>query len=40
MDLSGFGEFCYALEMRKGTLEENLTRLAENDMSVMSFITG
>lgn len=40
MDLSGFGEFCYGLELRQGTLEENLKRLAENDMGVVSFITG
>ncbi len=40
MDLSGFGEFCYALELREGTLEENLTRLKENDLGMVSFITG
>ncbi len=40
MDLSGFGEFCYALEWREGAWEENLTALAENDMSVVTFITG
>ncbi len=40
MDLSGFGEFSYALELREGALEENLRRLAENDMGVVSFITG
>ena len=40
MDLSGFGEFSYALEMREGTLEENLTKLSDNDMGVVTFITG
>lgn len=40
MDLSGFGEFCYALELREGTLEENLQRLQENDLGMLSFITG
>lgn len=40
MDLSGFGEFRYALELREGTLEENMRRLAENDLSVVSFIVG
>lgn len=37
MDLSGFGEFCYALE---GSLEENLRRLEENDRKTVSFITA
>lgn len=40
MDLSGFGEFCYALELCEGNLEENLQRLAENNLGVVSFITG
>ena len=40
MDLSGFGEFSYALEMREGTPEENLTKLSDNDMGVVTFITG
>ncbi len=40
MDLSGFGEFRYMLELQEGTLEENLTRLSENDLGMVSFITG
>lgn len=40
MDLSGFGEFCYGLELHDGTLEENLQRLQENDLGMVSFITG
>lgn len=40
MDLSGFGEFCYALELREGSLEENMRALAENDLGTVSFITG
>lgn len=40
MDLSGFGEFRYGLELHDGTLEENLQRLKENDLGMVSFITG
>ena len=40
MDLSGFGEFCYALELREGTAEENLRKLKENDLGTVSFIIG
>lgn len=40
MDLSGFGEFRYELELSEGTLEENLRRLKENDMGTEAFITG
>lgn len=41
MDLSGFGEFCYTLELAEGTtLQEDLERLADNDMDVVSFICG
>lgn len=41
MDLSGFGEFCYTLELaEKTTLPEALERLADNDMDVVSFICG
>lgn len=40
MDLSGFGEFCYALEFRQGSLEENLRRLEEKDRKAVSFITA
>ena len=40
MDLSGFGEFRYALELREGSLEENLCRLKENDMGTAAFIVG
>lgn len=40
MDLSGFGEFCYVLELRQGSLEENLRRLEENDRKAVSFITA
>lgn len=40
MDLSGFCEFCYALEFREGTsLEEDLQRLRENDLGMVSFLT-
>ncbi|MGN0315046.1 MAG: hypothetical protein ACI4EG_09700 [Fusicatenibacter sp.] len=40
MDLSGFGEFMYSLELREGTsLEDNLSKLVENDMECASFIT-
>jgi len=38
MNLSGFGEFRYGLELREGPLEENLLRLKENDMGVVAFI--
>lgn len=38
MDLSGFGEFRYSLELREGTLEENLEKLKENDLGVVTFI--
>lgn len=40
MDLSGFGEFRYGLELAEGTLRENLRRLKDNDMGVMTFIAG
>ena len=40
MDLSGFGEFCYSLELREGTLKDNLKRLKENDLKGVSFIVG
>lgn len=40
MDLSGFGEFRYGLELHDGTLGENLQRLKENDLGMVSFITG
>ena len=41
MDLSGFGEFQYSLELAEGTtLEQDLMRLEENDMSVVAFING
>lgn len=41
MDLSGFGEFCYTLELTEGTtLQEDVERLADNDMDVVSFICG
>lgn len=41
MDLSGFGEFCYTLELAEGTtLQEDIERLADNDMDVVSFICG
>lgn len=41
MDLSGFGEFCYTLELAEGTtLQEDMERLADNDMDVLSFICG
>lgn len=38
MDLSGFGEFRYSLELQEGSLQENLQRLQENDMGVAAFI--
>ena len=40
MDLSGFGEFRYALELQESSLKENLQKLQENDMGVLSFIVG
>lgn len=41
MDLSGFGEFNYALELTEGkSLQEDLDRLAENDMAPVTFING
>lgn len=40
MDLSGFGEFRYALELHEGSLEENMLRLQENDMGMVTFIIG
>lgn len=41
MDLSGFGEFCYTLELAEGiTLQEDMERLADNDMDVVTFISG
>lgn len=40
MDLSGFGEFTYSLELCEGTaLKDNLERLTENDMGPVAFIT-
>lgn len=40
MDLSGFGEFSYSLELREGAaLEENLEKLEENDLGCAAFIT-
>lgn len=38
MDLSGFGEFRYELELQEGSLKQNLQKLQENDMGVLSFI--
>ncbi len=41
MDLSGFGEFRYALElMESGTPQQELLHLADNDRNVVSFICG
>ncbi len=40
MDLSGFGEFRYGLELREGSLKENIQKLQENDMGILSFIVG
>lgn len=40
MDLSGFGEFRYSLELREGSLTENLQQLQQNDMGVLAFIVG
>ena len=41
MDLSGFGEFSYALELRENTgLHEDLDRLADNDLGPAVFITA
>jgi len=40
LDLSGFGEFRYSLELREGGLEENLQRLKDNDLGSVAFITG
>lgn len=41
LDLSGFGEFCYTLELaEETTLQEDMERLADNDMDVVSFICG
>ena len=41
MDLSGFGEFNYALELTEGkSLQEDLDRLAKNDMAPVTFING
>lgn len=40
MDLSGFGEFRYALElMEGGTLPDALERLADNDLGTVTFLT-
>lgn len=39
-DLSGYGEFRYTLELHAAPLEDNLTRLAENDLETPSFIIG
>ncbi len=41
MDLSGFGEFSYALELRENTgLHEDLDRLSDNDLGPAVFITA
>ena len=41
MDLSGFGEFQYSLELAEGTtLEQDLCLLEENDMRPETFIVG
>ncbi|MCI8542747.1 MAG: hypothetical protein HFH95_05470 [Lachnospiraceae bacterium] len=40
MDLSGFGEFRYSLELWEGSLEENLQKLKENDLGTTAFIVG
>ncbi len=41
MDLSGFGEFHYSLELTEGnSLEEDLERLTENDLAPVTFIVG
>lgn len=41
MDLSGFGEFRYALELRENTsLHEDLVRLSDNDLDPVVFITA
>ena len=40
MDLSGFGEFRYCLELWEGSLTENLQQLQENDMGVVAFIVS
>ncbi len=39
MDLSGFGEFNYSLELREGAgLGKNLEKLADNDLGCIAFI--
>ena len=38
MDLSGFGEFCYRLEKRQGSLRENLRVLKDRDMDPAVFL--
>ena len=38
MDLSGFGEFCYRLEKRQGSLQENLRVLKDRDMDPAVFL--
>ncbi|MBQ7839933.1 MAG: hypothetical protein IJ390_05530 [Lachnospiraceae bacterium] len=39
MDLSGFGEFVYSLELAEGgSASENLERLKENDLGIAAFI--
>lgn len=38
MDLSGFCEFRYSLELHEASLKENLKRLAENDLETPSFL--
>lgn len=41
MDLSGFGEFCYALELIDSAApEQELEALADNDRNVVTFICG
>ena len=38
MDLSGFGEYCYRLEKRRGSLPENLQALKDGDMDPAVFL--
>lgn len=41
MDLSGFGEFVYSIELsEESSLEKNLERLTDNDMGTAAFIVG
>lgn len=40
MDLSGFCEFCYELELQEGkTVEEDFVRMQENDLGMVTFMT-